>query len=198
MAGSLIAAVARSTRMDEPPFIVCAGRTDAGVHASGQVVHVDLPEHYEGDLKHALNRQLSPGIVVHAAAPAIEGFDARRAASARHYRYLVLAQPDPDPLFAGLAWHVAEPLDLRSMNSATDPLLGEHDFRCFCRRARERSANEPIVRRVTCAQWGRVPAPGEIDASTSSLLRFDIEAGSFCHQMVRSIVAVLVLSLIHI
>lgn len=211
VAGSLATAIARAARLAEPPLLVCAGRTDAGVHATGQVVHVDLPEDYEGNLQRAVNRQLSPSIVLRAAAPASEGFDARRAATSRHYRYLVLAAPEPDPLLAGLVWHVPDPLDLRAMASATDPLLGEHDFRAFCRRAPGRSAEEPIIRRVTAAGWRRVPAlgavpgtlPGDLTGSLSArdagtepgspeLLRFDIEASSFCHQMVRSIVAVLV------
>lgn len=189
VAGALAAAIARAARTSDLPVLVCAGRTDAGVHAAGQVVHVDLPEGYDGDLRRAVNRQLSPDVVVHAARPVSGDFDARRTATSRHYRYLVLDAPEPDPLLAGVAWHVAGPLDLRAMASATDPLLGEHDFRAFCRRAPGRSADEPIVRRVTSAGWRRVPAPGE---DVPTLLRFDIRATSFCHQMVRSIVAVLV------
>ncbi|MGH8979637.1 MAG: tRNA pseudouridine(38-40) synthase TruA [Acidimicrobiales bacterium] len=199
VAGALAGAIARAARTGEPPAIVCAGRTDAGVHATGQVVHVDLPEDYDADLKHALNRQLAPSIVVHVASPAAEGFDARRAATSRHYRYLVLAAPDPDPLLSGLAWHVPEPLDVRAMASATDPLLGEHDFRAFCRRAPGRAREEPIVRQVISATWRQVAGPFGDAASDApcpagplGLLRFDIAAGSFCHQMVRSIVAVLV------
>ncbi len=196
VAGALAAAIGRAARTPDLPVLVCAGRTDAGVHAAGQVVHIDLPEAYDGDLKRAVNRQLSPDIVVHAARPVPGDFDARRGATARHYRYLVLSAADPDPLLAGLAWHVPVPLDLRAMASATDPLLGEHDFRALCRRVPGRSAAEPIVRRVISAGWRRVPAPGEdVPApgeDVPALLRFDIRATSFCHQMVRSIVAVLV------
>jgi tRNA pseudouridine38-40 synthase len=105
--------------------------------------------------------------------------------------------PAPDPLLAGLAWHVADPLDLKAMAAATDPLLGEHDFRAFCRRPPGRPAAEPIVRRVTDAGWRAVEATWAWEGAPGSdvrtrLLRFDVVASSFCHQMVRSIVAVLV------
>ena len=160
---------------------------------------MDLPATYEGDLARAVNRQLSPQIVVRAAVPVPLDFDARRSATSRHYRYLVWNSPVPNPLVAGLAWHVPEPLDLKAMASASDPLLGEHDFRAFCRRAPDRPPTEPIVRRVTRARWRAVPATADwaeaappAPPAPPALLRFDVVAGSFCHQMVRSIVAVLV------
>ncbi len=169
------------------------------MHAVGQVAHVDLPAAYEGDLARAVNRQLSPKIVVRAAVPVPLDFDARRSATSRHYRYLVWNAPVPNPLVAGVAWHVTEPLDLKAMASASDPLLGEHDFRAFCRRAPNRPATDPIVRRVTRARWRAVPATADwaeaappAPPALPALLRFDVVAGSFCHQMVRSIVALLV------
>jgi len=182
VAGALAGALARAVRLPEPPRIVCAGRTDAGVHAHGQVVHVDLPDAPD-DLARRLNRQLAPAIVVRAAEPAFSDFDARRSARARRYRYLVHNAATPDPLLARLAWHVADPLDHRAMVSATDVLIGEHDFRAFCRRPPGTTADQPIVRRVTTAAWSEIGC---------TLLRFEIEAGSFCHQMVRSVVATLV------
>ncbi len=185
VAGTLAEALARTARLPAPPPLVCAGRTDAGVHARGQVVHVDLPETLRKglDLARSLNRQLAPAVVVRSAEPAPEGFDARRSATARHYRYLVLNAPVPDPLLAPLAWHVGDPLDLRAMVAAADAVVGEHDFRGFCRRAPGTGAEAPITRVVTAAGWTRGPA---------TLLRFDISAGSFCHQMVRSVVGALV------
>jgi tRNA pseudouridine38-40 synthase len=158
-----------------------------------------------------VNRQLSPAIVVRAAEPVGDDFDARRSATARRYRYLVWNSSVPEPLLARLAWHVAEPLDVKAMAAAADALLGEHDFRAFCRRPSGLLASEPIVRFVTAAAWRRVDVTGvlgdqespgggrrgERGASGASgfdpvLLRFDVAARSFCHQMVRSIVAVLV------
>jgi tRNA pseudouridine38-40 synthase len=212
VAGSLAGALARTTRADEPPRITCAGRTDAGVHARGQVVHVDLPGALPKvrrggatrpmgpeDLMGALNRQLGPSIVVRDAAPAPAGFDARRSATARHYRYLVWNAPVPDPLLAPLSWHIATPLERRAMAAATDTVVGEHDFGAFCRRPPGKGSDKPLVRRVRRAGWSVEEGPEVDDASgagpasdAGKLLRLDIEADSFCHQMVRSLVALLV------
>ena len=198
VAGALRAAIGRTARLREPPAITCAGRTDAGVHARGQVVHVDLPAiaHDGPGLARALNRQLKPHVVVRRAEQVAPDFDARRSATGRTYRYLVWNAPVPDPLLAPVAWHVRDHLDLGSMRTATDVLLGTHDFRSFCRRAPGSSASEPILRRVTMARWSVDEGPEATDAAGGAgearLLRFDIAAGSFCHQMVRSMVASLV------
>ena len=199
VAGALSQAIARAARLKDPPVIVCAGRTDAGVHAAAQVAHVDLPDDYDGDLARAVNRQTAPAVVVRAADLVTEEFDARRSATSRRYRYLVWSAPVADPLLAPLAWHVPDPLDVRAMAAAADPLIGEHDFRAFCRRAPGTRAEEPIVRRVRHAGWRQV-SPDWVSGTGAgsrltprpALLRFDIVADSFCHQMVRSVVAVLV------
>jgi len=217
VAGALAAALARATRAPAPMEITCAGRTDTGVHARGQVIHVDLPAELPlvraaagahamagGDLARSLNRQLAPHIVVRAAEPAPVGFDARRSATARRYRYLVWNAARPDPLLAPFTWHVSGALDLRAMSGAADALLGEHDFRAFCRRAPGTGPEQPIIRRVLSATWSEVSGAESADAlsvpwpsgdhsvGVGSLLRFEIEAGSFCHQMVRSVAAALV------
>ena len=194
VAGALRQALERTARLSEPPLVTCAGRTDAGVHARGQVVHVDLPPiPYDAQgLARALNRQLAPEVVVRRAEPVGPDFDARRSATGRAYRYLVWNAPAPDPLLAPLSWHVNDPLDLGSMRTASDVLLGSHDFRSFCRRPPGTDASEPIVRRVTRATWSVDPDREAQDAGQGRLLRFDIAASSFCHQMVRSLVAALV------
>ena len=202
VAGALRQALERTARLSEPPPITCAGRTDAGVHARGQVAHVDLPPvPYDGPgLARSLNRQLAPGVVVLRAEEVGGDFDARRSAVGRSYRYLVWNAPAPDPLLAPVAWHVSDPLDLVSMRTASDVLLGSHDFRSFCRRRPGTDGSEPITRRVTRARWSvdEGPEAGDADAGAGvaagqgRLLRFDIEANSFCHQMVRSVVASLV------
>ena len=155
------------------------------------------------------NSQLAPAIVVRDAAIAPAGFDARHSALARRYRYLVVNAPVADPLLAGLSWHVADPLDLRSMAAAADALLGEHDFRAFCRRVPGTSPADPINRRVIDARWTRLSAapgstgkgrprmvppeaPPALVPEVGSLLAFEIEANAFCHQMVRSLVGTLV------
>jgi tRNA pseudouridine38-40 synthase len=175
--GTLEAALERVLR--HPVELAVAGRTDAGVHAGGQVVSFDARA--EGlDLlrvQRALNRMLRPAIAVRAAEVAAPGFDARFSARARRYRYLVLNRPTPDPFLAATAWHVEVPLDIARMRLACDPLIGEHDFSSFCRRPKG-DGEVSLVRRVLDARDG--------------LLRFDIEATAFCHQMVRSIVGTLV------
>jgi len=194
VAGALRLALARSSRMSELPGLTCAGRTDAGVHARGQVIHVDLaPVPFDGvGLARAINRQLAPSIVVISAEEVPGDFDARRSATARSYRYLVWNAPAPDPLFNPLSWHIRDPLDLRAMSAATDVLLGTHDFRSFCRRKPGTDPAEPIVRRVTRAKWSVDQGPEVSDIGQGRLLRFDIEASAFCHQMVRSLVGSLV------
>jgi tRNA pseudouridine38-40 synthase len=184
--GDLADALARVLRLPVPPPLTCAGRTDAGVHAWGQVVHVDVPATVAdgpvapADLQRRLVRLLSPAIVVRSLTVAPEGFDARRSARWRHYRYTVLNDTLPDPFLDGQVWLVRVPLDLRAMQLACDPLIGEHDFTSFCRRA---DPDESLVRRVLDARW--------VDLGDRKL-RFDIQATSFCQQMVRSLVGTLV------
>jgi tRNA pseudouridine38-40 synthase len=173
--------------------LVCAGRTDAGVHARGQVVHVDVREDVDHSrLLRSVNTLLKPAVVVRSVEVAPPGFDARRSARARRYRYLILEDPTGDPLLAPLSWHVPGPLDLRAMASAADALLGEHDFRAFCRRVPGTEAGTPIRRLVLDARFGEVPLRAGEFGPDARLLRFDIEATSFCHQMVRSVVGTLV------
>ncbi len=207
VAGALAEALERVARV--PVALTCAGRTDTGVHALDQVVHFDLPTDASARLEPAAlvrscNSQLAPAIVVREAGPAEDGFDARRSARSRRYRYLVVNAPVDDPLLAPLAWHVCDRLDLRSMAAAADAVLGEHDFRAFCRRPPGTTADTPLVRRVTDARWSRLGAapgrPGEGDCGAAGalapavgdLLSFEIEANAFCHRMVRSLVGTLV------
>lgn len=167
-----------------------AGRTDAGVHAWGQVVSVDLPCEIDIEgLARRLTRMCAPSIVVRQAVWAAADFDARFSAVWRHYRYTVLNEALPDPFLAATTWHVPQPLDLRLMQLGCDPLIGEHDFASFCR-APKVPAGQPApsaVRRVLLATWSEASSE-----RGGRLLRFDIRANAFCHQMVRSIVGTLV------
>jgi tRNA pseudouridine38-40 synthase len=180
--GDLGAAIGKV--LGQPVELTCAGRTDAGVHAWGQVVTFDIPGTAADvdlcALQRSLNKMLAPAISVREATIAASDFDARRSATARYYRYTVLNRAAPDPFLAGTAWHVDSPLDLRSMQLACDPLIGEHDFAAFCRRPVPEAS---LVRRVLDARW--------LDLG-DGVLRFDIEASAFCHQMVRSIVGLMV------
>jgi tRNA pseudouridine38-40 synthase len=167
-----------------PVDLTVAGRTDRGVHAWGNVISFDAPA-ADVDLariQRSVNSQLGPRVVVREAVVAAPDFDARRSALSRRYRYTIVNRPVPDPFLAATAWHVADLLSLRSMALACDPLIGEHDFTSFCRVPR----NVPeytMVRRVFDARWL---------ALGDGLLRFEIEASSFCQQMVRAIVGTMV------
>jgi tRNA pseudouridine38-40 synthase len=167
-----------------PVELTVAGRTDTGVHAWGQVVSFDAPA-AEVDLdrvQRSVNSQLGPRVVVREVGVAPPGFDARRSALSRVYRYTVLNRSVPDPFLAATTWHVAQPLNLRAMLLACDPLIGEHDFTSFCRIPKG-VPSYTMVRRVFDASWRDV---GE------GVLRFEIEASSFCQQMVRSVVGTMV------
>lgn len=190
VAGALMGAIATVVR--HRVEVACAGRTDKGVHANGQVVHVDVRAGIDPvRLVRGVNAMLAPAVVVRAAEPA-EGFHARHDATERRYRYLVHEGAAPDPLLASLCWTVQGPLDLRAMRAGADVLLGEHDFRAFCRKVPGTSATEPIPRRVLHAAWTQVPVAVADLVHGDRLLRFDITANAFCHQMVRSLVGMLV------
>jgi len=199
VAGELLKALKRV--LPEVGELVCAGRTDAGVHAWGQVVHVDVPENTDPNkLLGSLNALLSPEITIRYAAVVSQEFHARHSAKERHYRYALLSSASPDPFLYGRVWHVNEPIDLAAMNLAADALLGEHDFSAFCRKPKDRR-NEALNRRVIMARWSKAQYPLAFVADAEDSLRkgnqgellyFDIVASSFCHQMVRSIVGTLV------
>jgi tRNA pseudouridine38-40 synthase len=197
VAGDLGDALARLSRLETAPQITCAGRTDAGVHASGQVIHVDLPNPLPStrdevvgpeSLVRRLNSSLGSEISIIDAELVDEGFDARHSATSRSYRYLIHEAGAADPLLEGIVWHVPHALDLRAMNQAIASFIGEHDFRAFCRRAPGTTADDPIVRRVTSAGVRDASGSQGIQPATGRLLAVDISAKAFCHQMVRSIV----------
>lgn len=157
-----------------------AGRTDKGVHARGQVVSFETDREVDGRrMLRSLNRQLAPEISIGAIAPAADGFNARFSAVARSYQYVILNREAPDPFLASTSWHYPTPLDLGAMNAAARHVVGEHDFASFCRRAGDRST----VRRVFRAGWSD---------RGGGIISYDVTATSFCHQMVRSLVAVAV------
>lgn len=182
--GTLQDAVAKVLR--GPVDITCAGRTDTGVHAWGQVVSFDAPaDRFEPVmLQRSLNRLCGPEIVVRDVERAPADFNARRSATSRTYRYTVLNRPVPDPFVARTSWHVDEPLELALLRLGCDPLVGEHDFSAFCRRPKHRDGREvSLVRRVQRAGWTDLG---------DGVLRFEITANAFCHQMIRSLVGTLV------
>jgi tRNA pseudouridine38-40 synthase len=168
--------------LQHPVVLTAAGRTDSGVHAWGQVLSFDAPidRFFPDRLRASLNTMLAPSVAVRSVSAA-PGFDARRAALSRRYRYTVLNREVPDPFLASTTWHFDGPLDLRTMVLACDPIIGEHDFGSFCRIPR--ADKYTMVRRVIDARWHDLG---------DGLLRFEVEATSFCQQMVRSMVGMMV------
>jgi tRNA pseudouridine38-40 synthase len=178
--GELETALATIARQ-ELPRVTVAGRTDAGVHARGQVAHIDLPPALADDplLLRRLNGVLGHDVRVRRVSAAPEGFDARFSGLARTYRYRVADGPEiVDPLrrHDTLAW--PRPLDLGAHQEASRLLLGLHDFAAFCRR-REGATT---VRTLVQLDWERDP---------EGVLVATVKADAFCHSMVRSLVGAL-------
>lgn len=161
------------------PRLSVAGRTDAGVHARGQVASfvsdggIDLVR-----LQRSINGMLAPEVVAWDVRRAPEGFDARFWATAREYRYRIDTSKWPDPFDAGFVWHRPRELASAPMRQAARSLLGEHDFASFCRRPQSGGT----VRRLERLSITRVGDRVEISA----------RANAFLHQMVRALVGTLV------
>jgi tRNA pseudouridine38-40 synthase len=170
-------------RLPAPPRLTVAGRTDAGVHARGQVAQADLPAdvwaaHADAAVRR-LSRALPPDLRVRAIAPAPAGFDARFSALWRRYAYRICDDPSrADPLRRhDTLWH-PRLLDLAAVNEAAALLLGEHDFAAFCRK-REGATTVRALRRL---DWAR---------DTDGTVVGCVVADAFCHNMVRALVGAL-------
>ncbi len=164
---------------DEPVALTCAGRTDAGVHARGQVAHFDTGA--ERRLRAWLlgaNTHLPPGVALRWVWPVPDHFHARYSASARCYRYLILNRAARPALAHGRVLAVHRPLDADAMHAAGQLLVGEHDFSAF--RAAECQARSPVRRLARVAVVRR-----------GDWLHVDVEANAFLHHMVRNIVGLL-------
>jgi tRNA pseudouridine38-40 synthase len=179
--GELEAALARVLRV--PVALTVAGRTDAGVHATGQVAHADLPAAAWGSVGPTLVRRLAgvlpADVRVRAVTEAATGFDARFSAEWRRYAYRVVDDPaaaDPLRRYDTLSWPRA--LDRDAMQAASDGLLGERDFAAFCKR-REGATT---IRALQQLDWVR---------ADDGVLTATVRADAFCHSMVRSIVGAL-------
>ncbi|MFI9639631.1 tRNA pseudouridine(38-40) synthase TruA [Micromonospora sp. NPDC051925] len=160
--------------------LTVAGRTDAGVHATGQVCHLDLPtavwREHQGRLLRRLARLLPGDVRVRAMTEASADFDARFSATFRRYEYRVTDAPwGAEPLRRRdiLAW--PRPLDLAALNTAAAGLVGEHDFAAYCRR----KENATTLREVTRLDWRR---------DQDGILVATVQADAFCQAMVRSLV----------
>lgn len=162
-----------------PVSVVCAGRTDTGVHATGQVVHFDS-DAIRSPRAWTLgaNTQLPPDVSVRWAQPVAETFHARFSATARQYRYVILNQPTRPALLRNRASWQMRPLDAARMNAAAAYLIGEHDFTAY--RAQQCQSKSPVrvMRRLTVTRHG-------------DYLTIDVLANAFLHHMVRNIAGVL-------
>ncbi|NNC74248.1 MAG: tRNA pseudouridine(38-40) synthase TruA [Acidimicrobiia bacterium] len=162
-----------------PVETVVAGRTDAGVHARHNVVSFETEAEVDlARLRRSANTRLGPEVVVTDAGVAPDGFSARFSATGRRYQYRIFTGDHPDPFTADFTWWVEHDLDMEAMNTAAGAFVGEQDFTSLCRKAGDRS----MVRHVRHASWSQ----------DGPLCTYDVEASSFCHQMVRSMVAICV------
>lgn len=162
---------------DEPIVLRGAGRTDAGVHAAGQVAHLDLAKPWEAfKLREALNFHLKPDpIVILDATEVTDDFDARFSAKARHYLYRILARKAPPALDKNRVWWVPRDLDAEAMAVAARHLVGRHDFTTF--------------RAAGCQAKSPVKTVDVLDVkSAGEEIRIEVSARSFLHHQVRSFV----------
>ncbi|MFY1673300.1 tRNA pseudouridine(38-40) synthase TruA [Plantactinospora sp. WMMB334] len=186
VAGVLVEALTRIVGSGRVTGLTVAGRTDAGVHASGQVCHLDLPTGVWRQWAETLPRRLSgvlpPDVRVRAVAEVPAGFDARFSATWRRYEYRVTDAPygaEPLRRHEVLAW--PRPLDLAALNRAAAGLVGEHDFAAYCRR----KENATTVRELTRLDWRRDP---------DGVLVATVQADAFCQSMVRSLVGAMLVA----
>jgi tRNA pseudouridine38-40 synthase len=158
-----------------PVASIVAGRTDAGVHAMGQVAHIDLsPDHQPRAVRDALNFHMKPHpVIVLRAVPVPGNWSARFSANRRAYRYRILNRRSRPALEAGRVWHVPVPLDPEAMHQAAQRLLGRHDFSSF--RAASCQANSPMrtLDRLDVVRHG-------------DIIEIAAEARSFLHHQVRN------------
>jgi tRNA pseudouridine38-40 synthase len=174
--GVLVEALERVLR--RRPKLSAAGRTDAGVHAFGQVVSLEAEADPAG-IQRAVNGMLAPEVVVRSAARAPDGFDARRSATGRLYEYAIRTGPLPNPFTARYEWHRPGRYRLAPMRAAARDLLGRHDYASFCRAPAEGRSTVRTLKRLSIRKDGEV-------------LKVRASADGFLHQMVRSLVGTLV------
>ena len=178
VAGALEDALARLFR--QVVKITAAGRTDAGVHATGQVVSFHTVRDFPIErLVLALNANTPADLVVRDATIVADAFSARFDALERVYDYVILNRPFPSALWRTRAWHVARPIDDARFVRAAEPLIGEHDFVTFCGERPERGGTVREVTQIALAREG-------------DLLRITVRGNAFLHRMVRVMIGTVV------
>ena len=181
--GELASWIGRIAGLGAAAELTVAGRTDAGVHARGQVAHVDAPTGLDpAVLEHRLRRVLPPDLVVHRVSRAPDGFDARFAATWRRYVYRLWDERSrPDPLLRGHVTAVRGTIDTALLSEAGSRLLGLRDFAAFCRR-REGATTIRTLLDCTATRAG----------DPCGTVELVVRADAFCHSMVRSLTGALV------
>ncbi|HVL32154.1 MAG TPA: tRNA pseudouridine(38-40) synthase TruA [Actinomycetota bacterium] len=160
-----------------PVTTTTAGRTDTGVHAAGQVVSFDAPENTDPQwLRQRLNKWLAPEVAVRAAVEVPASFDARFSAQSRVYEYRCYTGVARDPFQDRFALWLPSDVSVSAMRAGSRALIGEHDFASFCRKGKTGT-----IRKMHSIRFAR----------DGNRLTFRIEANAFCHQMVRSLVGLL-------
>lgn len=190
--GVLTEAITRVLRLPEPIRVTVAGRTDAGVHALGQVVHLDVDPADLAKVRGNSDRPLLPtlltrlrgilpgDVVARSVVEAPEGFDARFSATSRRYRYVISDDPARlDPLRRREVVALRTPLDVDAMNAASTRLLGLRNFAAFCKKREGATTTRTLLR----YDWQR---------REDGLLEASILADAFCHSMVRALIGALV------
>ena len=168
---------------ERPVTAIAAGRTDAGVHALGQVVSAEVRNHLPPDvLVRAINVRLPEDVRVLSATDAPSGFDARRDARAKVYRYTMALGADPGPFVRRVVWHIPQQLNVAAMQEAAAALVGEHDFGAFQAAGGDLRSS---VRRLSKSVL--IDEPG-----TPRYLRYQVTGSGFLRHMVRNIVGTLV------
>lgn len=174
--GVIEPAIAQVLRLPEVS-VQCAGRTDAGVHARGQVLHFDIPTALPWapqDFAYKVNSILPDDVAIQEVQYTTADFDARFAALSRSYVYLIY-QGNPNPLLRDRAYRSWIPLDVKAMHEASQQLLGLHDFAGFCRKREGGTTIRTLLR----FDWS---------VTDEGLIRADVTADAFCHSMVRGLV----------
>lgn len=177
---AVLEAAAANLNGGEPVASIAAGRTDSGVHAEGQVVHIDFPEgHSAKSVRDALNYHMKPHpVVVLSAAMVAPDWSARFSANHRSYRFRILNRRARPALMASRVWHVPGPLDAAAMHTAAQRLVGRHDFTSF--------------RAVSCQAKSPVRTLDRLDVSRhGDIIEVETEARSFLHHQVRNFVGTL-------
>lgn len=173
-----------------PVETVCAGRTDAGVHARSQVVSFQLPDYVdasrpEASIVRSLNALTHDAISVRCFSPKPDDFSARFSATMREYRYFIFNQVYPPIFTAHFSWHVKHPLNVSAMQDAAAHLIGEHDFKSFCMAcSAEGKRTHRFVQSVTFHSTEEFGEP---------LLYIKVCGNAFLHSMVRAMVGTLVM-----